>query len=62
MLECDQKICMRIYFNILESVLILFERILLSMENNWLKTYVFCTNVFLCLYSYTGYVVQHRNT
>lgn len=60
MLEGDQKICMRISFNILECGLILFERIILIMESNEFKSTFFCKSLFLCLY--TGYEVQHRNT
>jgi hypothetical protein len=60
MLKGDQKICMRTCFDILESVLILFDRVILIMENNEFKSYVFCNSVFLCLY--TGYDVQQRNT
>jgi hypothetical protein len=53
LLEGDHKlrVCMRICFSILESVLILFEMLVLIMENNEFKKYVFCTKVFLCLYT-----------
>ena len=61
MLEGDQKICTQICLNILESILILFERIILVSENNAIKKCVFFyTNMFLCLY--ISYDVQHRNT